>query len=402
LPFYPFLHKYAKIDVMLKIKDKSIVDEKGSKLTLKGISLGGWLMMEGYMLGGENIPESKFKEDLRKKVGKKLFEEFVWEFRKRFINDRDVLTIKKLGFNCVRLPFNYKLIEKAPFKIDPKGMSFLVKAVKSFTDQKIMVILDMHAVPGCQNEDWHSDSGGKALFFKDPSFRERYVFLWEQISKRFKDFSNVAGYDIMNEPVTDRLDILLDAYAEVIKTVRKNGDGHIIFLEGNNWAQEVGFLKDLVSASENAAYSIHFYEPFQYTFNQYPNYTYPGIIAGRHWDDRAIRKRLSSYARLNAPVYVGEFGVASRCPHCFEEVRWVKDVLGSFADFKFHYTYWTYKSVAGMHFPDGLFQSYPKLPGMNNIAPQLLNGREEYYSSLATKNFKLNGQVMRVLNTSLS
>ena len=386
---------------MLKIKNKIIYDDKDSKQTLKGIALGGWLMMEGYMLGGENIPESRFKEELKQEVGKKLFEEFVWEFRKRFINQQDVLTIKKLGFNCVRLPFNYRLIEKAPFEIDGRGMDFLRDAVQSFCDQEIQVILDMHAVPGCQNQDWHSDSEGQALFFQDKSFRERYVYLWKELSKRFKDFDFVAGYDIMNEPVTDQLDILLEAYEEVIKAIRQNSDEHIIFLEGNNWAQDVEFLRELVPASKNVAYSIHFYEPFQYTFNQYPNYTYPGLIAGKHWDSKVIQKRLASYADLGAPVFVGEFGVASRCPHCFEEVRWVEDVVSCFSEFDFHYTYWTYKSVAGMHFPDGLFQSFPKLPGMNNIAPQLLNGREEYYSSLATKNFKLNGQVMRILNTTL-
>lgn len=381
---------------MLKIKDKIICNQKDQKVFLRGIALGGWLMMEGYMMGGENVAETKFKDDLRQKVGKKLYEEFVWEFRKRFVTKKDVQTIKKLGFNCVRIPFNHILIEAAPFKIDQQGMKLLADMVQAFCDQKIYVILDMHAVPGSQNQDWHSDSSGQALFYEKKEFRQRYYYLWDELSKRFKAFEYVAGYDVMNEPVTTKLDVLTEVYQHVIKVIRKNADNHIIFLEGNNWAQEIEFLKDLIS--ENIAYSVHFYEPYQYVFNQYPNLTYPGKVNGKYWDKRAIEKFLARYSDLNVPVYVGEFGVASRCPHCFEELRWVKDVLTSFKKFGFHYTYWTYKSVAGMCFPDGLFQSFPQHPGMENVAKQLLNDKKEYFRSLETSGFRLNKKLMRILS----
>ena len=32
---------------------------------LRGVNLGGWLLMEGYLLGGRNIPEREFKERKR-------------------------------------------------------------------------------------------------------------------------------------------------------------------------------------------------------------------------------------------------------------------------------------------------------------------------------------------------
>ena len=33
---------------------------------LKGVNIGGWLLMEGYLLGGRNIPEQEFKDRFKK------------------------------------------------------------------------------------------------------------------------------------------------------------------------------------------------------------------------------------------------------------------------------------------------------------------------------------------------
>ena len=77
---------------------------------LRGINLGGWLMMEGYIIGGRNISEHIFKAKLAKIYGQDFVSEFTRKFRQAFITDQDLLQIKELGFNCVRLPFNYRLL----------------------------------------------------------------------------------------------------------------------------------------------------------------------------------------------------------------------------------------------------------------------------------------------------
>ena len=46
---------------MLKVSGGKIVNSDCKPIYLKGMSLGGWLMMEGYMLGGDNIPDHIFK-----------------------------------------------------------------------------------------------------------------------------------------------------------------------------------------------------------------------------------------------------------------------------------------------------------------------------------------------------
>ena len=95
---------------MLVIRGQNIINAQREIIHLRGIALGGWLMLEGYMLGGENIAESIFKDTLKREAGDELAADFTFEFRNRFIPQNDFKIIKYLGFNCVRLRFNYRLL----------------------------------------------------------------------------------------------------------------------------------------------------------------------------------------------------------------------------------------------------------------------------------------------------
>ena len=377
---------------MLGIKGKKIVNQKDEVVCLTGIALGGWLMMEGYMLGGANIAESVFKKELGS-----LEKEFTREFRSRFITKKDANIIKSLGFNCVRIPFNYRIIEE-------EGVGYLKKVAEWFYGQKVYVILDMHAVPGAQNCDWHSDSSGRAGFFENESDRKYFLKLWKDISTAFKDDEYLAGYDVMNEPVTDKIDILKQAYRDVNKTIRDNNDNHIIFYEGNRWAQEVDFIPELLE--ENNAISIHFYEPTKYTFNQIADLKYPGRIDGVQWNKSRISRYLKKYSAFNIPIYVGEFGVASRCPHCSYELNWLRDALNNFKRYGYHFTYWTYKSAGGMKYPDGLFQLFDSSDvlsiggehsGMESIIRKMKEDPQRVYDVFDTSNFQINKKLMNLL-----
>lgn len=375
---------------MLRVKAGKIVPVK-----LRGINFGGWLMMEGYILGGRNIPEHIFKEKLVELFGRDFVSTFSRRFRDNFIQDDDYEIIKKLGFNCVRLPFNYRLLE------EEGGLDYLKRVVRQIAKRKLYVILDMHAIPGAQNQDWHSDSSGEALFWEQEKYRREYFALWEKLAKTFRDEEWIAGYDIMNEPVTKDVKLLREVYQQVIEVIRESGDPHLIFLEGNNWAREISFLKGI--KGDNLALSVHFYEPVEFTFNWLPDVKYPGKVLNKRWDKKAIRGALKKYAdfakELERPVFVGEFGIASRCVYGGEEFQWVEDALAAFEEFDFHWTYWTYKSVKGMDLPDGFFQladgsgiigTKSIVSGMENFYSVLRQQRADFFCLWRTENFKLN------------
>ena len=69
----------------------------------------------------------------------------------------------------------------------------LDRVVEQCSAEGLYVILDLHAVPGGQNQDWHSDSGmGEALFWRFKEFQDRVVNLWIEIAKRYKGNAHVS------------------------------------------------------------------------------------------------------------------------------------------------------------------------------------------------------------------
>lgn len=352
---------------MLSIDQGSIVDTKGKKVFLRGINVGGWLMMEGYLLGGRNIAENRFGTIFRRKHGRAAFRQFMQKFRETFIQKKDFNIFRRMGYTCVRIPFHHRILDERGTDGEKRSIKFLDRAVEWCGDNGLYAILDMHGAPGCQNADWHSDSNGKAAFWEQQRYRDRAVSLWKRLAKRYKSSPAVAGYDILNEPVTDKVHLIRAYYRDTIKAIRSTGDTHLIFLEGNRWAQEMEPLDGL--QDKNMVYSIHFYLPLDHTFNFRPGQCYPGMINGERWDKGKIAACLRQYVRLQqekkVPIFVGEFGINLRCYHCGHELRLLKDIISLFNTYQWHWTYWTHKAVAGGMFPNGVYQFLDNPPWVN-------------------------------------
>ncbi len=358
---------------LLRVKGKDIVNESGKKVYLRGVNLGAWLLMEGYFLNGRNFGEHIFKREFARHNGQKELQNFTRAYRKNFITSQDIKRIKKLGANCVRLPFNYRLITK------DKAWNYLDQAIKWCRKEGLYCILDMHAAPGAQNIDWHSDSDGRALFWKDRKFQRQYFALWRKIAFRYKNEAAIAGYDVINEPVPKNPKLLPQLYQRTIRAIRKIDQKHILFLEADHYGQRLKVLgrpKD-----KNTAYSIHVYQPLNFTFNFQPHLRYPGMIDGKRWDKAQLRKYIAPYQALaekwQVPILVGEFGVNYRSPKYSGELRYLKDVLECFKQFGFHWTYWSYKAVANVFYPDGIWQYLPDQPWIKREGPIL--GWENFY-----------------------
>jgi len=395
----------------LKVDGTKIVDEAGEPIMLKGVALGGWLMMEGYMMCGRNIPERDFKAGFEKALGKEALEDFTQSFRDAFIREEDIKLIKAWGANCIRVPFNYRLIEyeDRPFSLNEAGLGYLDKIVKWCEKYSIYCILDMHAAPGAQNPDWHADCSNKPEFFVYELNKDRYLRLWHFIADRYKDVSAVAGYDVLNEPVVpiEQEHVIKVLYESVTKEIRDADKKHIIFLEGNMWSKRLGFIGKPGDA--NTAFSVHAYLPSDFTFNWELDLEYPGRVYKVMWNKNKFEFLAKQYKKLiesaGVPLYIGEFGVNWRGGK-FGEVQWTKDALDIFEKLGFHWTYWTYKTVANSVFPDGIFR-YTKNPAwVNRKGP--VSGWETFSSlwpkekgsmafSWRTENFKKNTKLYSLL-----
>ena len=354
----------------------------GRPVHLRGVNLGGWLMPEAYFMHAPNRPVSLFRRNFIKACGVGALRELETSFRDVFITEQDLAQIAALGFNSVRLPFHFGLVEESPYVYSRAGLKYIDRAIAWAKKHELRVILDMHAVPGAQNHDWHSDSDGTAKFWASAAFQKRAAALWEFLADRYKDEPAVAGYDILNEAVLDpsRVGFLNRYYHAAIRAVRSSDRNHVIFLEGNRWAQDIACLDDF--KDDNLALSFHFYEPLEHTFNFIPGLKYP--LPG--WDKTVMRRRIEetvSIARKRGrALWCGEFGVHARGGMCGEDA-WVKDVVTVFKSQDIHWSYWTWKAVKNVMFPDGLNSSLPNDPWVNRGGP--LTGWETWHLHWADK-----------------
>ncbi len=387
----------------LHTQKTKIMDEKGRPVILKGVNVGGWLMMEAYILHAPNLPERYFKGNFVKVCGAEALYQFEEDFRNTFIQEKDFANIAKMGFNCVRVPFHYRLIETANGKYDQHGLSYLDRVIGWGRKYGVYIILDLHAAHGAQNHDWHSDSYGKAELWTNEQYQKKTYALWEFLADHFKDETIVAGYDILNEAVIDDVAKLNKFYKGLIKTIRSVDKNHILFVEGNRWGQDLEPLEEF--EDDNHVLSIHYYMPLEFTFNLIPFLKYPLKTMNKG----VIRKLLKRYERISkkrsVPVYLGEFGVNDR-EGVYAEHKWVKDVLESCREFGFHWTYWTYKAIKNSFFPDGIFSYRPNPPWVNRAGPfqgwetyhlHWAAQRKEIVDSWQTKNFTPNKHIVDIL-----
>lgn len=367
--------------------------------------------MEGYILGGRNIPESEFKERFKRNFGLKELESFERNFRNYFIQENDFKNIACLGANVIRVPFNCRLLESDAGKHNSCGFGYLEKVLSWAGKYSLKVILDLHAAWGAQNTDWHSDSRGQALFWTKKLFQQRTLRLWERIAERFKQSDSLLGYDVLNEPVPGQgkktNNDLRRFYKAFIGRIRAIDREHIIFLEGDNYAQDVDFLKDLVS--DKTWVSIHTYQPLNFVFNFNNRANFPGVIEGKFWDRDSLYQNLEPYFEFSqknkAKIFVGEFGINWR-GGVYGELEWLKSILEVFEDFDFGYTYWTYKALAGSCYPDGLYQygadnkyinSYTAVCDWEDYLELWGREKEAIIAFWQTKNFEPNKKLIETL-----
>jgi aryl-phospho-beta-D-glucosidase BglC (GH1 family) len=135
--------------------------------------------------------------------------------------------------NALRIPFNYNHFldsEKQlyPLNLNLEGFKHLDRVVELCASHGIYTIFDLHAVPGGQNTDWHSDSPGHhAAFWDLLDYQNWAIDLWKEIARHYKHHPWVAGYNPLNEPTEKTGVKLLQFYDRVVKAIREVDPEHL-------------------------------------------------------------------------------------------------------------------------------------------------------------------------------
>lgn len=291
----------------LKVKGTKIVDDKGNTTVLKGCATGGHLNMENFITGYPGH-ETEHKNVMRSKMGKEKFDFFFDKFYDYFWTEKDAEFFKnELHLNCLRIPFNYRHFiddDGDMFEIKKEGFARLDRVVDTCAAQGIYTILDLHATPGGQNQDWHSDSGvHKSVFWDFKVFQDAIINLWKQIAAHYKDNQWVAGYNPLNEPAVADHSKLVTFYNRVEKEIRSVDPNHILFVDGNTYSMD--FRQFPESVWPNTVYSIHDYSVYGFPLSEEK---YEGSAAQKAKLKKQYERKIEYMKEKNVPVWNGEFG----------------------------------------------------------------------------------------------
>ena len=231
-----------------------------AKVVLRGLGVGSWMNIEHFMLGLPGT-ELLIKEAFREVFGSERSEEFFDSFLSCFLTEEDFGYLSGLGVNALRLPVNYHYFidDQNPDVFLTKGFKYLDSVLELCKKYRIYAIIDLHAVPGGQNPDWHSGNNtGIPQFWHFRCFRDQITRLWGFIAGHYRDNPWVGGYDLLNEPfmIPDR-SLLNSFYEDTVSEIRKIDRNHVVFLEGDRFAMDFSMLEK--SGDPQTAYEFHYY-----------------------------------------------------------------------------------------------------------------------------------------------
>jgi len=295
---------------MLHAVDGAVVDARGARVQLRCVNLSPWLDPEPYLIGkalrGLARSPSELKRKLADLVGPAGAQAFWRQWEDAFVTRADFARIKEQGFDCVRLPINYKsIIRDSPdgeIALDVAALAPVDHAVAWGADYGIYVILDLHAAPGGQNpvstvaDVASNDAVANLWLVPDASANQKItVELWRALAARYATAGSVGGYDLLNEPALPSAvskDELLKLYSAVTAAIRSVDPNHMIILEGDNYAHDFSFFPP--AADANVMYEFHEYSLLNPTWRT-PN-------------QKALEPFLKLRTRTHMPLWLGEFG----------------------------------------------------------------------------------------------
>jgi endoglucanase len=330
----------------LRTAGNQIVDQHGAAVRLRGVGVGGWLNMENFITG-YSANESLMRSTVRAVLGAERYELFFERLLTAFFDEADAGVLADNGMNCVRLPVNYRHFEddSRPFEFNREGLRHLDRAVGACARLGIYSVIDLHALPGAQNQHWHSDNPThRAAFWDHPHFQDRVVAMWEVIADHYRDNPWVAGYNPINEPADESRAVVGPFYRRLVEAIRKVDGDHILFLDGNTYSTEFDVFEQ---TWDNTVYVCHDYAA--------PGLggggDYPGTTDGRYYDKSALeakyRERTAYSRRTGTPVWVGEFGPIYTDDARVDEMRRqiLNDQLDIYRRDDAGWSIWTYKDL---------------------------------------------------------
>lgn len=315
-----------------------VTNADGKEVLLRGTNVGGLFVTEhwmtGFVYGGS--PSNDYRsltQTFIKRFGEEKTKALWAEYRSDWWQEVDLKICADMGFNVLRLPFTYMNVDFAAVTdYENAGKQYDFSDLDNFVNTAakygMYTILDLHGAYGSQNGQDHSgqiiDNVSDVDFYSNEQMMSLTIKLWGALAAHFKGNTNVAGYDILNEP-GEKAGVTSERhwnfYDRVYKAIREEGDEHIVIFESCWDAANLPRVEQY--GWTNCMYSFHHYAGDKLSYTDYCN----------SWD-----YKLSSVASKNfgVPLFMGEFTNYK----FYDNWRYTLNLLNK-SDW--HWTTWTYK-----------------------------------------------------------
>ena len=328
--FFTVLHSIFLSAQGLKAEGEKIIDQNGNEVLLRGMGLGGWMLMEGYMMQSSDVADTQheFRQRLEDLMGVDNTNVFFDKWLENHVTKADIDSLSSWGFNSVRLPMHYNLftlpIEEESIEGEntwlTKGFTIIDELLQWCEENEVYLILDLHAAPGGQGanaaiSDYNSDL--PSLWESDLN-KNKTIALWKKLAERYKDEEWIGGYDLLNEvnwEMENDNEELLNLYKDITTEIRAVDNNHIIFIEGNGFANDFNGLTP--PWDDNMVYSFH-----------------------KYWSENtteSIQWVLDIREENNVPLWMGEAGENSNV--------WFTDAIELFETNDIGWSWWPMKRI---------------------------------------------------------
>ena len=293
-----------------------------------------------------------------------------------FITEKDIACIAGLGFDHVRVPVDYNVLEDEAGTLREEGFRHLADCRDWCLAHGLNMVIDLHECYGYSFDPLKKDMD-RRRFFYDEMLQDRFLNLWREIATRFKDDAAHVAFEPLNEvvllEVTDAWNALAARYIEMMRGIVP--DSWLII--GGVCANSVLTVPLLdIPVDKKIVYNFHCYEPLVFTHQgaywvaQMPSdfrIGYPQTLEEYRQATKALQLNIGGavfnesireigegfFEDIFAPaiakaeqddvaLYCGEYGVIDLASN-EDKLRWLQDIHAVFRRHGIGHALWNYK-----------------------------------------------------------
>jgi endoglucanase len=359
---------------MLHASGLNVVNSNGQVVPLRGVNLGGWFIMEKWMcpMTSDSEPDTyTVMKTLDNRFGVSTEQSLITSYQQHWITTTDLDNIQSLGFNLIRVPvwygqfYNLNNISSSGWR--PDAFNELDWVVSNAAQRGIYTIIDMHGVVGGQSTSDDTGFAGQNQYWSNSNDQGNTAWMWWQIASHYNGNSNVAGYDLINEPVgAPSTTAAWTAFNDLYNSVRSADPNHMVIMEGTfgnwNWS--------MLPAPSQYGWTNVMYEMHSYCWNCSASQVQASA------DTQVSDFR--NHASYNVPGYIGEFNDFGNGPSVWQHS------VNAFNNAGLSWSPWAFKATHGLNPDSWGFYDPSFWPTTPNISSDSVSTIQNDWSQWAT------------------